>query len=36
LKSATEKNKIQSQAMEKAQDHLRTFIAALGHDVKFI
>jgi len=36
LKSAAEKNNIQSQATEKAQDYLRTFIAALGHDVKFV
>ena len=36
LKEAAEKNKIRSQATKKAQDYLRTFIAALGHDVKFI
>lgn len=36
LKSAAEKNNIRSQATEKAQDYLRTFIAALGHDVKFV
>lgn len=36
LRDAAEKNKIRVQAMEKAQDYLRTFIVALGHDVKFI
>lgn len=36
LRDAAEKNKIRLQATEKAQDYLRTFIAALGHDVKFI
>lgn len=36
LKESAENNKIRLQATEKARDYLRTFIAALGHDVKFI
>jgi hypothetical protein len=36
LKSAAEKNTIRSQAMEKAKDYLRTFITALGYEVKFV